>query len=336
MKNLNLFLFGACAAIACACDPASLDIQESASADSGSPATINLEVSDSYYTRASGVSQSAEKTINGIQAFVFRDDGTLDAYGASSGTTMQLKATSGGKNICVVANAPAMDDVMTREELMSRRSMLRDNTMGNFVMSSGLKDVFLISGDNNVSVVVDRLSSRVEVLKITNAMTSAQYRNKTFRIVAMYLTNASSDVCFGPASTPSGYYNQMGYQSSEADGLLYDNFSGGQQIAWNESIRDPHYLYAYPNPSEDTETTGGTWSPRSTRLVLKAQLGDTVYYYPIVLPVPFVGGKSYKIEEVRITRPGSLDEDVPVSFSDCSFTVTVSDWTVQDLGSYEI
>jgi hypothetical protein len=38
--------------------------------------------------------------------------------------------------------------------------------------------------------------------------------------------------------------------------------------------------------------------------------------------------KSYEIEEVKITRPGSDDPDEPVSFADATFSVNVIDWTV--------
>ena len=38
--------------------------------------------------------------------------------------------------------------------------------------------------------------------------------------------------------------------------------------------------------------------------------------------------KSYEIELVKVTRPGSDDPDVPVSFADATFEVNVIDWTV--------
>ena len=205
------------------------------------------------------------------------------------------------------------------------------------MMASGQKDINLSSGSgNDQSVVVERIAARVEIARITNAMSSVQHQGKTFKVLAAYLTNVAADASYDLGSAPSDYYNKLGYQSSGVDALVYDNFSGGMQLNYGASINTSHYLYAYPNPSTDDTSHGAPWSPRCTKLVTKASLDNVVYYYPIVVAVPLSGNHSYKIEELKITRPGSKDEDTPVSFADCSFVITVSDWSQQSLGSLEI
>jgi hypothetical protein len=60
--------------------------------------------------------------------------------------------------------------------------------------------------------------------------------------------------------------------------------------------------------------------------VVKATLGTDVYYYPITLPA-LESNKSYEIEELILTRPGSDDPDKPVSIQECTFQINVLGWT---------
>ena len=39
--------------------------------------------------------------------------------------------------------------------------------------------------------------------------------------------------------------------------------------------------------------------------------------------------KSYEINELKITRPGSDDPDKPIVIVDQDFKITVNDWTVE-------
>lgn len=300
-------------------------------------AVLNLSVTDSYFTKAASVNPADEKKISGVQAFVFAEDGSLEAYQNSQSTSLQIRCTTGPKKLFVFANAPSLSDVNDLNALKKKSSLLSDNYLGSFVMASGQKDINLATGNgNNVNVVVSRIAARVEIAKITNAMSSVQHQSKQFKIIAAYLTNVAANASYGLDAAPTEYYNKLGYQSSAVDALVYDNFSGGAQLNNGASINVPHYLYAYPNPSTDNTTHGGNWSPRCTKLVIKASLDNVVYYYPIVIAAPLTGNHSYRIDEIKITRPGSKDEDVPVSFADCSYVITVTDWAQQSLGTVEI
>lgn len=321
--------------LAASCDKTQ-SLQYPESTDDGAQAVLALTVTDSYYSKASGVNPSEEKRINDIQVFLFSADGSLDAYQAVQGTALQVRCTSGPKRLYVFANAPSLSGYAAESALKSAVTRLSDNYAGAFVMASGLKEVNVSAGDNSLAVVVSRVAARVEIARITNAMSSAQHQGKVFKVLAAYLTNVAANTSLDLSALPTDYYNKMGFHSSEVDALVYDNYSGGIQLSWQQSISDPHYLYAYPNPSTDASTNGGSWSPRSTKLVIKASLDGAVYYYPIVIATPLVSNKSYRIEELKITRPGSISEDIPVSIADCTFTLTVSDWSQQSLGTVEI
>ena len=334
LKNLS-FVLGLCAIMAsCSVD---YYAPESFDGDQVQDAVLNLSVVDTYNTRATGVNPADEKRITGIQVFVFGEDGVLEAYQSSQNTSLQIRCTTGPKKLFVFANAPSLSDVNDQNALQQKTSLLSDNYPGSFVMTSGQKNIELSAGSSNdLSVVVEKIAARVEIAKITNAMSSVQHQRKVFKVLAAYLTNVASNASYDLKMAPTDYYNKMGYQSSAVDALVYDNFSGGIQVTPEAPINAVHYLYAYPNPSTDNQSHGAPWSARCTKLVIKASLDDVVYYYPIVISGPMLGNHSYKIDEIKITRPGSKDEDTPVSFADCSFTMTVSDWTQQSLGTVEI
>lgn len=334
LKSLSLVLI-ICAFLA-SCSAVIEDAPETGTG-TATEAVLNLSVTDSYFTKASGVNPADEKKISSVQAFVFDQDGVLEAYQASQSTNLQIRCTTGPKSLFVFANAPSLADVYDQASLGRKLSLLSDNYPNSFVMVSGRKDIDLRAADgNNLSVVVERIAARVEIAKITNAMSAVQHQGKVFKVLAAYLTNVAANISYDLTSSPTDYYNKMGYQSSGVDALVYDNFSGGFQLNYGENVNTPHYLYAYPNPSTDVTSGGGTWSPRATKLVIKASLDNVVYYYPIVLAAPLAGNHSYRIDELKITRPGSKDEDIPVSFVDCSFVLTVSDWSAQSLGAVEI
>ena len=314
-----------------------LSIPDSSAETQAEETVLNLSVSESYQTKATGVNPADEKRISNVQVFVFAEDGVLEAYQSSQNTSLQIRCTTGPKKLFVFANAPSLSEVDDQNGLKQKVSLLSDNYSGSFVMVSGQKDINLSSeGGNNVSVVVERIASRVEISKITNAMSSVQHQGKEFKVLAAYLTNVAANAPYDLATAPTDYYNKMGYQSSEVDALVYDNYSGGIQVNYGSSINTSHYLYAYPNPSVDETSHGAPWSPRCTKLVIKASLDNVVYYYPIVVAAPLLGNHSYKIEEIKITRPGSKDEDTPVSFAECSFVITVSEWSQESLGTVEI
>ena len=167
-------------ALAASCDKAEPS-QSFESFNDNAQAVLALTVTDSHYTKASGVNPLEEKRINDVQVFIFTSDGTLDAYESAQGTTLQVRCTSGPKRMYVFANAPSLAAYSAESALKSAVTRLSDNYAGAFVMVSGLKEVNVSAGNNSMPVVVSRVAARVEVAKITNAMSSAQHQGKTFK-----------------------------------------------------------------------------------------------------------------------------------------------------------
>lgn len=295
----------------------------------GTPCELNVSVASSRTKAVSA--QIKEEKINNLQIFIFREDGSLDGYEYGTGNNLKVLCTAGsGRQVYAVVNGENLSSVSTRSQLLASVSKLSHNKLESFEMV-GNTDTLTISKDNTtIPVSVSRIAARVEVSTISNKMRSAAYQADSIEIVAMYLTNVAPTASFDFTATPkeSDYFNKMKFVSSAVDSLVSETFSK-TKIAYGDSLAAAHFLYAYPNPSDDT-TSGGTWSRRCTRLVIEAKVGGVKYYYPINLPA-LEHNKSYKISNLTITKPGSDNPDEPVSTYECTFNLTVDGWTSVDV-----
>ena len=77
------------------------------------------------------------------------------------------------------------------------------------------------------------------------------------------------------------------------------------------------------------------WCQRHTRLVVETELAGRTCYYTMTMPA-IESNHIYTVKELRITRPGSSDPELPVLPGDASFTIEVEDWEDGYSGSFEI
>lgn len=276
---------------------------------------------DSNLTTKASSASANETTVASLQIFVFKTDGSLDAYGTGTSSSLSLSVTTGTRDIYAIVNAPSLNTIRTKSALLDATSNLTDN-LTNFVMT-GAKLAQPISAASSISIAVSRLVARLAISKITNKMASVQYQSDAFVVTKIYVINVAGANNYGVTSLGSTWYNQMKYVSGAADAILYDAVTSGT-IAYNASLSSAHYFYVYPN-STATDTQSTTWGPRFTRLVVEATLGGKTYYYPISIP-SIQQNKTYTVSELTITRPGSDSPDIPVSSATCTFSVTVTDW----------
>lgn len=316
MKNFSLcalaagaLLFAAsCNKIESAPAPAPQDTQ---------PCTVTFSV----YDAATKATTTNDAKVNSLQVFVFLGD-NLDVYGSSATSSVSLECTPGSRNIVVIANGPDLHTVTTKTALLATTSLMANSSVTSMEMV-GTKTVTLSAANKTVSVPVSRLGARVVVSSIKKNFSSAALQALTFKVKRIYLVNVAGDCKYGGGSyTPTVWFNRMKHDA-EQSAMTLD--SPDATVSAGTKYSTVHTFYAWPNPtSADSEAT--TWSARHTRLVIEAQLGSDTFYYPITLPA-LESNKSYNIDEVSITRPGSSSPDVPVSFLDCSFSVTVTGWT---------
>lgn len=324
MKKFFVYAAGMLAMAVCGC-------QEKEIADVVAPSeeiTLDVCVPVSEMTRITDVGD--ESALTGIQAFVFRKDGSLDAWASSSGNTLSIQCTAGERDISVLVNSPEIKDITTFSALRSKVSLLSDNGVGSLVMSGTVS--VTLSSSSSVTVPVSRKAARVSIERIVTDFDLEQYKNAEFKITGIYLVNVAGDAPYFGTGQPGVWYNRM-----ENAGELPALLSSGKlsvPVTGQAPYEVSHHFYCYPNPTgEDISET--TWSPRKTRLVVEAELDGVTCYYPMTMPV-IESNHLYTVTELKITKPGSSSPDIPVVKEDVSFVIEVADWDEGYSGSFEI
>ena len=307
----SIFAFAAALAALVACNKNEATPMQPQNQESLVPCELTVGICGAM-TKATAVSADNEAKVNNLQVFVFRGD-DLDAYASvDNAQELTLSCTAGDRVVYALVNAPDYSAVPGKAALLAKVSELSANSLTNFEMV-GSKSVTLPQSEK-VSIDVNRIASRVVLKKITRSFTSEALQALNFKVDAIYLINVAGNTSYDLSAAPAKWYN-VAENKDELASLLYD--APASLITNGQSYSTAHTFYAYPN---DLATN-------TTRLVIETTLGETKYYYPINLP-EMAANKSYEIEEVKITRPGSDNPDEPVSFADATFSINVIDWTV--------
>ena len=293
-------------------------VAEDTSSDSGvTELTVGINRS---LTKSTTITDGDEVKINSLQVFVFRDD-ALDAYASVENLSeVTLSCTKGERTVYALVNAPDMSHISSKKALLATRTSLSNYPEYGFEMI-GSKDVVLPQ-TSTITIDVTRIVSSVVLKQVTRNFTTPALMDLEFKIDEVYLLNVADDITYALTGTSEYWINAGCYDGSLPE-LTHDS---PELNIENEDYRPLNYrYYAYPNDSEDS--IDENWCPRRTRLVLKTSLGGKVYYYPITLP-ELEPNKSYEIENLTITRPGSDDPDEPVTFQEATFNINVLPWTV--------
>lgn len=274
-----------------------------------------------------------EAKVNSLQIYVFRGDGTLEAYGKAKANTVVTQCTSGSKSVVALANAPDIADILSRAALDARISDLKENAPGAFVMY-GSTEAEVSASSGTVTVPVTRMVARLSIQKITNRLELPQYAGTSIQIKRIYLVNAAGSMKYGDTAYEAKSYAGSGYVPSvwyntgacNGDGDLPDLLNSRELPSASASPSEPysvaHYFYCYPNPVTEDSSSGAA---RFTRLVVEASIDGKLCYYPISIP-GIKNNHTYNISELIITHIGSDSPDVPVSYSQVSFSITVNPW----------
>ena len=307
----SIFAFAAALAALVACNKNEATPMQPQNQESLVPCELTVGICGAM-TKATGVTTDNEAKVNKLQIFVFRGD-DLDAYASvENAKELTLSCTAGEREVYALVNAPDYSSVPGKAALLAKVSELSANTLTNFEMV-GSKSVTLPQ-TGTVSIDVNRIASRVVLKKITRNFTSAALQALDFTVDAIYLVNVAGNTSYDLTAAPSTWYN-VAENKGELASLLAD--TPAAPIAQGQAYDTDHTFYAYPNDL----------AVNATRIVIETTLGTSKYYYPINLP-EMAANKSYEIEEVVLTRPGSDNPDEPVSFADATFSINVIDWTV--------
>lgn len=274
----------------------------------------------------------------GTWALLLYRDGKLSGSGtsASNAPIVMEKLDAGSWTAYAVVNPPASfrpETFLDQADLEAMEADLRDNAPGRLLMAGSLNFPIPVPGDGTQTIGVDRLVCRAGVQKITTAFTDPVLASLPFTLKSLFLTN-----CYGKAilgrdmdesllSAGSVYwYNRMGFSSDPGVDALLSDRDIDTVISPSSPYRQAHWFYCYPNPVV-TDSRGGEWSVRRTRLVLEAEIGGHTCYYSVTLP-PMERNRTYLIEEAIIRTMGSGDpeEDIPGAI-DIAFRTETGSWS---------
>ena len=260
-----------------------------------------------------------ETSINNYQVFLFNSNGVLEAYLNKSTSDLSVETTLGNKTIVVLANAPALKSCSTLQNLLEQKSLLTDNGSGCFVMSGMLtKDI--TSSTVSVVVPVTRLVSKIRLSSFKTAFEMPQYQSMAFKVSAVYLINVPVERKYFSGISSDIWYNKTKHVDNCP--LIYDDMDD-VTVGPSSPYQKINCFYCYPN-IQGTDSFSTSWSPRHTRLVVEALLGNTVYYYPVTLPV-MEPNKVYDVN-LTVTMPGSTKPDDEIDKYATSFSITVNSW----------
>ena len=328
MKKVLYFLAAAAATlctIACNKDlnsSAPVQDQEQTSVREGDPCQLRVGISGGELTKSTSITADDEAEVKLLQVYVFRGD-ALDAYAkVANSKEITVSCTAGDREIYALVNDIERPNVKTKTELLALTSSLTNTAEKGFAMIGSVSKT--LPQANTVTIDVNRLASRVIIKKITRAFTSAGLAAQDLKVEKIWIQNVATDFNLGLTAAPTAWINKMSLDE-DPYALVADNV--GSTIDNNAAYDTQHTFFCYPNPTTD-DSSDATWCARHTRLVVQVKLGASdTYYYPITLPV-LQYNKSYEIENLTLTRPGSDNPDVPVTFQDCAFDLNVLPWTV--------
>ena len=260
-------------------------------------------------TKAPQTQTSAEKQVNTLDLFIFDTDSEALLFKQRvSAASAEVRITKGARTFYALVNAPAAASALsTLSEVAAYHAAFADQGRSSFFMA-GSKAVTVTSATTEVVVDVRRDVARVDLV---NAPTfSGQAAGATFN--AAYLINvpktysASATVA---AAADAWNFGDAVATASEQDALLKLTAAGS--------------VYGMPNTTAEAAAIDGT--DYVTKLVIKATVNGSVYWYPIGIP-GIASNKRYVVENVYIKGVGSDTPNAYVDNQVLSTSVNVLDW----------
>ncbi len=300
---------------------------------------ISFDEEQGINTKVMGTSLAKESKIQNVQIFVFRKDtdGAIDASKYESvkeGATfdrMELNCTSGEREIWAIVNSSkdyTSDPAIGNKKTLLAQLATLDQLAPDKLLMIGSVSKSLNPGSANATVPVKRTCAAVVLCSIVNKMESLYYQQAgRFTIKDIYLVNVPAKINLEQSMAASSLADTDWWakMNVEKKALIYDGNS--YPLAYNAEYKESHVFYSFPNNCESK--TGGSWSPRATRLVIEAEYDDgtgskKLCYYPITLS-KLEANKRYEVK-LTIKRIGSTSPDKPVEFNSLSGLIEVVDW----------
>ena len=288
-----------------------------------------LLVSDE--TKAAGEGGNEEKTVADYQVLIYdMSSRMLEAYATPdpASVSVSMECTTGQKEVVVLANAPDVSGIVSYDAFLKTRSRLAHNSIGHLVME-GHSSPDLTAAGGTVTVDIKRLVSKIVLDEVTVDFEMDAYDKMDFVLKKVYLTNVAADKSYlAETGDPTQWYNQIvRTPASDVDAMIYDEI-GNINLKETKKYTTKHHFYCYPNPHKDDTFAADQWSPRPTRIVIEATLGDVLYYYPVSLPV-LEQNTRYHVS-LHIVRPGATSPEQDMEKYAVSFKINIEEWKETD------
>ena len=304
------------------------------------PEAIQTKAVTAYTT-----AQTYESQVNSVQILVFDSAGKIDKYYNAGKTTsgISISTVTGAKTVWAVVNGPDLSSCGTMSALQSTAITLGGNnstTASTGFIMAGSASCTVGTSTVNCAITVSRFVSRVALVSVTNSL-PASYGSLT--VNCAYLSNVVGNQNMAGNASAATWYNKFGradestqvsshiidgstYKASCPD-LTYKSISGTAAVGASHTPSTPYLFYCFPNSSTTAPAAFSTsFAAQRTVLVVKATVGGTAYYYPVVLDDAAPARNSSYTVGLTITGPGSTDPNQPVAKGNMSASITVSPW----------
>ncbi len=314
---------------------------------SGGKKTIRLDVEPyKVLTKNTGLHNldaMAMDSINLLEAFIFKEDGSLELYRRFGNSeivkvglsNLQFEITPGKKHIYAVANSKTKwAGITTLDKFLKVPVYLQDEKYGYFTMAASTE--IDIRESTTIRLKMKRLVSKIVVNGIKTKFAGTPYDGMYLRSARLYLTNVYGSKTYigedlaDPKILNKGKDIEADVSSTQIPGAFSENV---HTLVGDAGYDTPQYFYCYENMIEQ-ETSGRKF----TRLVLEAVLDGKTYYYPIDINQPGYGWTSaidhkgikrstiYTYNFV-ITGPGSDDPEKKITFKNITLDASVEGFT---------
>lgn len=267
-------------------------------------------------------SDGDEALINNIQVFLFDEDGVIEDYVTQSTPDIKLSASMGRKTLIVLVNAPDYSNIHELQTLLGKSSLLVDNAVNSFVME-GQKILDIMSTNAfAITVPVTRKVAKVKLNSLNVAIDIPQYSSLPFKVSSVYLINVPAEMPYFQTVTPLSWLNKQMLVPEDDHALIYDDMNDFQ-VTEDTPYQTQNVFYCYPN-NVSNDSFSSDWTPRNTRLVVEALIGDKTYYYPVTLPTLKMN-MIYNVN-LTITRLGAESPDSKIELCNSGFEISVESW----------
>ena len=304
IKKICFAAMAAVAAVSCCEKDVELPEQET----EGELVTFSVAVPG---LQTKSVGNTDEKNVNSLQVIVFNKNGVYESTSYGRGTAVSLTCTAGQKRMVALVNSNMEEGLANYDELAARSLNLKDAGPGDLVMYGD--STLTVVANNDIDLDVKYLSSKIVLESVTLNFSNQQHRKMQFAIKSVFLTNVAGDRKYGFEADPTKWYHLDKYDKQNTLPFLYDSLGEGKTLSHGETYDTEHYFYCYPN-----QTT------TKTRLVIEAEIGGQIYYYPIILDEVLPNNQySYN---VVLTRLGVDSPDASLDRGVYAVSVTMKDW----------